>query len=54
MIHAAVAGLGWWGQHVVRSLAGSERLRIVKAVEPQRRQGAVRGRARPGVRGRLG
>ncbi|HEX2336733.1 MAG TPA: Gfo/Idh/MocA family oxidoreductase [Hyphomicrobiaceae bacterium] len=33
MIHAAIAGLGWWGQHVVRSLAGSEHLRIVKAVE---------------------
>jgi predicted dehydrogenase len=33
MINAAVAGLGWWGQHVVRRLAGSEHLRIVKAVE---------------------
>jgi predicted dehydrogenase len=33
MINAAVAGLGWWGQHVVRSLAGSEHLRIIKAVE---------------------
>ena len=33
MIHAAITGLGWWGQHVVRSLAGSEHLRIVKAVE---------------------
>ncbi|MFZ1103084.1 MAG: Gfo/Idh/MocA family oxidoreductase [Hyphomicrobiaceae bacterium] len=33
MINAAIAGLGWWGQHVVRSLAGSEHLRIVKAVE---------------------
>jgi predicted dehydrogenase len=33
MIHAAILGLGWWGQHVVRSLAGSEHLRIVKAVE---------------------
>ena len=33
MIDAAVAGLGWWGQHVVRRLAGSEHLRIVKAVE---------------------
>jgi len=33
MINAAVAGLGWWGQHMVRRLAGSERLRIVKAVE---------------------
>ncbi len=33
MIRAAVAGLGWWGQHVVRSLAGSEHLRIVAAAE---------------------
>jgi predicted dehydrogenase len=33
MIHAAVAGLGWWGQHMVRSLAGSEQVRIVTAVE---------------------
>jgi predicted dehydrogenase len=33
MIDAAIAGLGWWGQHMVRRLAGSERLRIVKAVE---------------------
>jgi predicted dehydrogenase len=33
MIDAAIAGLGWWGQHVVRRLAGSEHLRIVKAVE---------------------
>jgi predicted dehydrogenase len=33
MINAAVAGLGWWGQHVVRRLAGSEHLKIVKAVE---------------------
>jgi predicted dehydrogenase len=34
MIHAAIAGLGWWGQHVVRSLAGSQHLRIAKTVEP--------------------
>jgi predicted dehydrogenase len=33
MINAAIAGLGWWGQHVVRRLACSEHLRIVKAVE---------------------
>lgn len=38
MIKAAVAGLGWWGQHVVRRLKGSEHLSIVTAVEtnPQR------------------
>jgi predicted dehydrogenase len=33
MIRAAIAGLGWWGQHVTRSLADSEHLRIVTAVE---------------------
>ncbi|WP_375460648.1 Gfo/Idh/MocA family protein [uncultured Enterovirga sp.] len=33
MIKAAVAGLGWWGQHIVRRMAGSEVLRIVAAVE---------------------
>lgn len=38
MIRAAIAGLGWWGQHVVRRLKGSEHLNIVTAVEtsPQR------------------
>jgi predicted dehydrogenase len=33
MIHAAIAGLGWWGKHMVRRMAHSEALRIVKAVE---------------------
>ena len=33
MINAVVAGLGWWGRHVVRRLANSEHLKIVKAVE---------------------
>jgi predicted dehydrogenase len=38
MVRAAVAGLGWWGQHVVRRLEGSEHLKLVTAVEtnPQR------------------
>src|SRR6476620_11607458 len=34
MIHAAVAGLGWWGKQVVRSLAGSKEIKVVRAVEP--------------------
>jgi predicted dehydrogenase len=34
MIKAAVAGLGWWGRQIVRSLAGSDALRVVRAVEP--------------------
>jgi predicted dehydrogenase len=41
MINAAVAGLGWWGQHVVRRLAGSDRLRIVAAVETDATRAAL-------------
>jgi predicted dehydrogenase len=33
MIKAAVAGLGWWGQHMVRRNAGSEHVEIVLAVD---------------------
>lgn len=33
MIKAAVVGLGWWGQHMVRRNAGSEHIKIVAAVE---------------------
>jgi predicted dehydrogenase len=33
MIHAAIAGLGWWGKHMVRRMSHSDTLRIVKAVE---------------------
>ena len=33
MIRAAVAGLGWWGKHMVRRMKDSEALRIVTAIE---------------------
>jgi predicted dehydrogenase len=33
VVRAAVAGLGWWGKHIVRRLAGSEVVRITTAVE---------------------
>ncbi|MBR0665960.1 Gfo/Idh/MocA family oxidoreductase [Roseomonas hellenica] len=33
-IKAAVAGLGWWGRQITRSLAGSDAIRVVRAVEP--------------------
>src|SRR5688572_18863898 len=33
MIRAAVAGLGWWGKHIVRRLMGSEVVQITTAVE---------------------
>lgn len=33
MIDAAVVGLGWWGQHIIRRMAGSEVLRVVRAVD---------------------
>ncbi len=43
MIKAAVVGLGWWGQHMVRRNAGSEHIKIVTAVEtnPERAAFAV-------------
>ncbi len=33
MINAAVVGLGWWGQHIIRRMKESDALRIVTAVE---------------------
>jgi predicted dehydrogenase len=33
MIHAAVAGLGWWGKHIVRRMHGSDALTIMTVVE---------------------
>ena len=33
MIRAAIAGLGWWGKHMVRRMQDSDALRIVTAVE---------------------
>lgn len=34
MLDVAVVGLGWWGRTIVSLLAGSTRLRVVRAVEP--------------------
>jgi predicted dehydrogenase len=33
MIRAAIAGLGWWGQHMVRRMAASDVLRITTAID---------------------
>ena len=33
MIRAAIAGLGWWGKHMVRRMQDSDALRIVMAIE---------------------
>jgi predicted dehydrogenase len=33
MLDAAVIGLGWWGRTIVQMLEGSDRLRLVKAVD---------------------
>jgi predicted dehydrogenase len=33
MIRAAIVGLGWWGRTIVRRLDGSDRLRLVRAVD---------------------
>jgi predicted dehydrogenase len=35
MIHAAIVGLGRWGRRLVEASIGHERLRIVRAVEPE-------------------
>ncbi|MEM7442716.1 MAG: Gfo/Idh/MocA family oxidoreductase [Pseudomonadota bacterium] len=34
MLNAAIFGLGWWGRHMVRRMADSDKLRIVRAVDP--------------------
>jgi predicted dehydrogenase len=36
MIRCAVVGFGWWGQTIARRLAGSDRIRVTRVVEPQR------------------
>jgi predicted dehydrogenase len=33
MINAALIGLGWWGQHIIRRMAGSDVMRIALAVD---------------------
>ena len=33
MIRAAIAGLGWWGKHMIRRMADSDQLRIVAAID---------------------
>ncbi len=35
MIRAAIVGLGWWGRHIVRRMAGNEKLSVVMAAETQ-------------------
>jgi predicted dehydrogenase len=35
VIKAAIVGLGWWGRHIVGSLAGSDKLQITRGVEPR-------------------
>ncbi len=34
MINVAVAGYGWWGKHIVRRLAGNDKLNVRFVVEP--------------------
>ncbi len=33
MIRAAIVGLGGWGRYIVRSLAGSEKIKLVRAAD---------------------
>ena len=35
MLDVAVVGLGWWGRTIVSTLAASERLRVVRTVDPR-------------------
>jgi predicted dehydrogenase len=35
MLNVAVAGLGWWGKTILRTLRGNAKLRIVMAVDPE-------------------
>ena len=35
MIRAAIIGLGWWGQTILKTLSGSSVIRPVLAVDPQ-------------------
>ncbi|MCZ6765216.1 MAG: Gfo/Idh/MocA family oxidoreductase, partial [Alphaproteobacteria bacterium] len=34
MLKTAIVGLGWWGRQIVTSLDGSERIDLVRAVDP--------------------
>jgi predicted dehydrogenase len=34
MINVAVAGFGWWGKHIVRRLAGNDKLKVLFVIEP--------------------
>ncbi|MBS7541889.1 Gfo/Idh/MocA family protein [Ancylobacter oerskovii] len=40
MIRAAIAGLGWWGKHMIRRMADSGELRIVAAIDTSEAQAA--------------
>ncbi|MGF6597403.1 putative dehydrogenase [Paraburkholderia sp. GAS448] len=40
-INAAIVGLGWWGQHLMRQMAGSDVLRFAAAVGSRNAQRAV-------------
>jgi len=40
MIRAAIAGLGWWGKHMIRRMADSSELRIVAAIDTSQAQAA--------------
>jgi predicted dehydrogenase len=41
--NAAIVGLGWWGQHILRQTIGSSVLRIVQAVGSREEQRALAG-----------
>jgi predicted dehydrogenase len=41
MIRAAIAGLGWWGKIITSTLASSDKIRVVAAIEPNEETGAA-------------
>jgi len=39
MLKAGLVGLGWWGKHIIRTINGSSKLKLVRAVEVNLREG---------------
>jgi hypothetical protein len=35
VLRAAVVGLGWWGQKIVRDLAGSAQVTVMRGIDPR-------------------
>ncbi len=42
-VNLAIAGYGWWGQHMVRRLAGNDRLSVISVIDPSEERRALAG-----------